>query len=154
MAETSKSNAFDEPVNIGAQSLAAEYAKALFAAADKAGALDTVAAELDALMTQVVAKLPKLVELLVSNLFTAEHKVAMIDRALKGKVHPLLLNLFKVLAVHDRSHVLRSIQEEFKKLYDKARRRVPVKIVTAAPLAPAQQAAVTERMKSVLGGEP
>lgn len=154
MPDTTKSNAFDEPVDIGMQSLAAAYAKATFAAAEKAGALDAVVADLEAVLDEIVAKMPKLIDLLVSDLFSPETKMSMIDRALKGKVHPLLLNLFKVLAAHDRSYVLRSIREELRKLYDKARGRVQVKITTAAPLPAAQQAAVAQRMKSVMGGEP
>lgn len=154
MADAKKPNEFDEPADIGLQSIAAAYAKALFNAADKAGALDAVAADLEAVLDEIVAKIPKLIDLLVSDLFSHETKTSMIDRTLKGKVHPLLLNLFKVLAVHDRSYVLRSIREEFRKLFDKARGRVPVKIVTAAPLTAAQQSAVGQRMQSVLGGEP
>lgn len=154
MADTQKTSDFDEPIDIGMQSLAAAYAKALFNAAEKVGALDAVVADLEAVLDEIVAKLPKLVDLLVSDLFSPETKTSMIDRALKGKVHPLILNLFKVLAAHDRSYVLRSIREELRKLYDKARGRVPVKIVTATPLTAAQQSAVVQRMKSVLGGEP
>jgi F-type H+-transporting ATPase subunit delta len=154
MAEKLKTTAFDEPANIGMQNIAAAYAKALFNAADKAGALDVVVGELEALVDDVVAKYPKIVDVLVSAQFTQEHKVEMIDRALAGKVHPLLLNFLKVLAQHNRSYVLRSVREEFRKMYDKKRGLVQVKVVTAAPLSAAQQAAVVQRMKVVLGGEP
>jgi F-type H+-transporting ATPase subunit delta len=154
MADTKKPDEFAEPVDIGMQNVAAAYAKALFHAAEKAGALDAVVADLEAVLDEIVAKIPKLVDLLVSDLFSPESKMSMIDRVLKGKVHPLLLNFFKVLAAHDRSYVLRSIREELRKLYEKARGRVPVKIVTAAPLTAAQQSAVVQRMKSVLGGDP
>lgn len=154
MAEASTSKAFNEPISIDSQSIAAAYAKALFAAAEKVGALDSIVAELDGLIEQVIKKIPKLVDLLVSDLFTPEHKMSMIDRALGGKIQPLLLNFLKVLADHQRSHILLSIREEIRKLYDKARHRVQVKIVTAAPLSAAQLTTITQRMRTVLGGEP
>jgi F-type H+-transporting ATPase subunit delta len=154
MADTSTDKAFDEPTDIGVQNVAAAYAKALFGAAQKAGALDAVMSDVDALIDQVIAKFPKLIDVLVSDMFTAEHKEQMIDKALRGKVHTLVLNFLKVLADHQRSYVLRSIREELRKLYDKAKRRVQVKIVTAAPMNAAQKSAVEQRMKSVLGGDP
>lgn len=154
MAEKLKTTAFDEPANIGMQSIATAYAKALFGAAENAGALDVVVGELEALLDEVIAKYPKVIDVLVSGQFTPEHKAGMIQRALAGKVHPVLLNFLKVLALHNRSYVLRSVREEFRKMYDKKRGLVQVKITTASPLSSAQQAAVVQRMKSVLGGEP
>ncbi len=46
----------------------------------------------------------------------------------------LLLNILKVLASHDRSYILRSVREEFRKQYDKAKGITPVRVVTAVPL--------------------
>lgn len=49
----------------------------------------------------------------------------MIDRAFGKRAHPLLTRFLKVLAVHQRVRILRSIREEFRKLYDKARGIIP-----------------------------
>lgn len=155
MAEAQTTDhAFDEPINIGAQQVAAAYAKALFGAAEKTGALDAVLAELDSLLDDVMAKHPKLVEVLASSMFPMDEKIAMIDRAFTKRAHPLIVNLLKVLAKHQRSYVLGSIREEFRKLFDKARGRIPVKVVSASPLGEAQKTAVASRMRTVLGGEP
>jgi F-type H+-transporting ATPase subunit delta len=154
MAEKLQTTAFDEPANIGLQPIAAAYAKALFAAAEKADALDQIVGELEELIDVVIAKYPKLVDVLVSGMFSSDNKVQMIDRALAGKAHPLLLNFLKVLAQHDRAYVMKSVREEFRKLYDKKRGLVQVKIVTAAPMSESQKTAVTGRMKTILGGEP
>src|SRR5262249_48332458 len=59
-----------------------------------------------------------------------------------------------VLASHQRSYIMRPIHQEFQKLYNKARNRVPVRVVSAAPLPDAQKKTVAARMKNVLGGEP
>ena len=154
MAEPSKTIAFDEPLNIDLQPVAAAYAKALFGAVHKAGAVEPVAAELDELLDVVMKKFPQLVDVLASGMFSDEQKVQMVDRAFKGKAHPLLVNLLKVLALHQRTYIMGSIREEFRKLYDKARGRIPVKVTTATKLSDGQQAAVAAKMKSVLGGEP
>jgi len=155
MADTStKTTAFSEPVNIGSQSVAAAYAKALFGAAEKAGALDVVAQELNALVNEAIAKHQKLADVLASTMFGVDRKVEMIDRAFGKRAHPLIVNLLKVLARHERSYIVIPIQQQFETLYNKARGRVPVRVVSAAPLTDAQQKSVAARMKSVLGGEP
>jgi F-type H+-transporting ATPase subunit delta len=153
MAEKLKTTAFDEPANIGVQNIATAYAKALFNAGEKAGVLDKLVVELEELV-DAIGRHQKVVDVLASSMFSPDHKAAMIDRAFAGKVQPLLLNFLKVLAEHDRSYILRSVREEFRRLYDKKRGLVQVKIVTAAPLSAAQESAVGARMKSILGGEP
>ncbi len=153
-AEALNEGAFAEPVDIGLQPLAAAYAKALFASAEKAGALDAVVEEFDALATEALDRNPKLVDVFASGMFSPEKKVEMIDRAFGKRAHPLLTRFLKVLAVHQRVRILRSIREEFRKLYDKARGIIPVRVVTAAPLSAAQAQAVAARIRTALGGEP
>jgi F-type H+-transporting ATPase subunit delta len=154
MADQPKTIAFDEPLNIDLQPVAAAYAKAFFNAAQRVGATDTVVAELDDLLDVVMKKYPQLVDVLGSGMFSDEQKIQMVDRAFKGKAHPLLVNLMKVLATHQRTYIMGSIREEVRKLYDKLRGRIPVKVTAATTLSDAQKSAVAARMKSVLGGEP
>jgi len=153
MAETTHTTEFGEPIDIGKQSLAAAYAKALFGAAEKAGALDVIVDELKAVV-EVSKKQAKVADIFASSMFSPEHKVQMIDKAFGGRAHQLLTNFLKVLARHSRSFILPSIAQELQRLYDEARHRVPVRIVTATPLSAQQQTTVAQRMKSVLGGEP
>lgn len=153
-AEALNRGAFGEPADIGLQPLAKAYAKALFAAASNAGALHEVVTQFDALVTETLDKYPKLVEVLASGMFSPEKKVEMIDRAFGKRAHPLLTNFLKVLAVHGRSYILRSVREEFRKQYDQAQGIIPVRVVTAAPLAAAQAQVIAGRVKKALGGEP
>jgi F-type H+-transporting ATPase subunit delta len=154
MSEPSKTTAFAEPINIGVQSIATAYAKALFGAAVKGGVLDQVVGDLNAVIADVVLKHQKLADVLASNMFGPEHKVEMIERAFAKQVHPLVVNLLKVLAQHERSYILRPIQQQLEKLYNKSRGRVPVRVVSAAALTEAQRQSVATKMKSVLGGDP
>ncbi|MBL9083593.1 MAG: ATP synthase F1 subunit delta [Planctomycetales bacterium] len=153
-AEELNEGAFSEPADIGLQPLASAYAKALFAAADKAGALDKVVNEFDSLVTEALDKYPKIVDVLASGMFSPEQKIDMIQRAFGGRTHPLLLNFLKVLASHDRSYILRSVREEFRKQYDKAKGIVPVRVVTAVPLPEKHAQAIADRIRSALGGQP
>jgi F-type H+-transporting ATPase subunit delta len=154
MADVSEKSAFAEPTDIGAQSIAAAYAKALFGAAEKAGAVDEVLGQLNSLLDDVAKKHPKMLEVLGSGMFDEEQKYAMIERAFAKRAHPLITNFLKVLAKHSRSPVLPSIREELRKLNDKAKHRIPVLVTSAAPLGDAQKNAVAARMKTVLGGDP
>lgn len=149
-----KTQAFNQPSNIGLQQIAAAYAKALFAAAKKEGVVEKIVVELEELLDEVMAKYPQLVDLLASGMFSEEQKIEMVDRAFKGRAHPLLVNLLKVLATHQRTYILASIREEIRKLYEKANGLIPVKVTTAAALGDAQKKSIVARMKSVLGGEP
>jgi F-type H+-transporting ATPase subunit delta len=154
MAEASQqTTGFAEPIDVDAQSLAAEYAKALFAAAEKAGALDTVVEQLAAVAATIV-KHPRVADVLASSMFSPEHKIAMIDKAFAKKAHPLITKFLKVIASHQRAHVVRPIQQELQRMYDKARNRIPVRVVTAAALGEAQKKNVAAKMKTALGGEP
>jgi F-type H+-transporting ATPase subunit delta len=140
-------------VNVGAQRVAAVYAKALLGAAEKAGTTETVAAELGS-VADALAQFPKFEEVLASALVSHEEKVQILDRTFGGKVSPLVLDFLKVLSQHGRLDVTQAVHSQFEQLYNEMRGRVPVSVHTAAPLDTAQSNALEASLRRILGGEP
>src|SRR5689334_4030481 len=99
MADTAQSaGKFDA----GRQHLGSVYAKALLGAAQDAGQVNGVLEELESLEGDVFKRLPALRLTLTSPRVSVEEKIALIDKAFKGKMSEVLLNFLKVTARHDR----------------------------------------------------
>ena len=148
MAETVKHSTV---LDTGEQQLATNYAKALLGAAVKTGDADRVLEEFDALLSEVLDKLPQLEATLAAPRVPVETKVSMIDRALGGKVSETTLHFLKVICRHRRFGSIRVIHRMTHKLFNEITGRVAVEIRTATPLDEALQHRVVERLEQVLG---
>jgi F-type H+-transporting ATPase subunit delta len=129
------------------------YARALLGASERAGVTETVMAEFASLVRDVLDKLPKWDAALTSPRIPYERKEQMLDRALRGKMHPLLLNFLKVVARRGRFDCLRAIGRALQDEYNLLRGRVEVDVCSAESLDSAAQSAIAERLRSVLGRE-
>ena len=88
----------------GQEQIGTVYAKALVAAAEKAGQSDQVVEELEEIVTEVFDKLPQVAAALTSPRLKHEEKLLMLDKAFGGKVSTTTLNFLKVLS--DRKSVV------------------------------------------------
>jgi F-type H+-transporting ATPase subunit delta len=149
----SAKHARSKAVNVGAQRVAAVYAKALIGAAEKAGTTDAVVDELNSICA-ALAEFPALEAVLASALVTHEEKVHMLDRIFKAKVSPLLLDFLKVLSRHGRLDVTRAVGQEAQKLHDGLRGRVRVELRTATPLEDRLAHDIRASLSKMLDGEP
>lgn len=140
--------------DVGAQQVAAVYAKALLGATEKAGQTEAVLGDLDSLITDVLDKLPRLNTVLNSALVGAEQKIALLDKAFAGKVSPLLLNFLKVLAQKGRLELLRLIRREAAKIIDQMRGRVRVQVTTAVEVNGEVTGQLDSMLRSMLGVQP
>ncbi len=127
------------------------YAKALLAATEKQGATEQVLEELRALVTQVLDKVPQIEAVMSSPRISHTDRIGMIDRSLGGKVHPLLLNLLRVLSLHTRGDCLRHVLDAAEHQYNVLRGRLEVLLTTAAPLSPKTEKAIIARLEKQLG---
>ena len=148
MAETVKHSTV---LDTGEQQLATNYAKALLGAALKTDDADRVLAEFDALLSEVLDKLPKLEATLAAPRVPLETKLSMIDRALGGKVSETMLHFLKVICRHRRFGSIRVIHKMTHKLFNEMTGRVAVEIRTATPMDDAARQRVAERLEQVLG---
>src|SRR5689334_13374337 len=98
----------------GREHLGTVYAQALLGAAEKAGATDQVADELDSLVG-VLDRLPSLRDVLSAPKVTVEDKERLIDKAL-GSASRVLINGLKVMARHGRLDCVRDVQKAYRRL--------------------------------------
>jgi len=147
MAQSRPKNA---AIDTGRLRVGTVYAKALLGAAEKAGQTDTVLAQLESLVYDVLDKLPDFDEALRSPRISPEDKVRILDRVFDGKMSPLLLNFIKVVSQHERLDCLRAIEQAARKLFNQLRNRVEVLVQTAAPISNQLQFTIASRLKLLM----
>jgi F-type H+-transporting ATPase subunit delta len=148
-----QANGNSETIDAGRQHLGTVYAKALLGAAEKAGQADTVVEELEAIVSDVLAKLPVLDETLKTPRLTAEERLPIIEKAFGGRVLPTTLTFLKVVSNHGRLDCLRAIARAARKQLNAARGRVEVKIESAYPLTDPARERIAGRLRELLGQE-
>jgi F-type H+-transporting ATPase subunit delta len=141
-------------IDVRLERVAAVYAQAVLGAAEKAGQVDTVAAELAALVRELLDRKPDLEAVLAADIVAPDDKLRLLDKGLAGRVHPLVLDFLKVLARHGRLGALRAIENEVQKQVDARRGRVRVQVASAAPLGGPQATALATALRASLRAEP
>src|SRR5262245_32609041 len=139
-----------DTLDAGRQHLGSVYAKALLGAADKAGQADAIVTELEALVSDVLDKLPLLEEALRTPRLTHEERLPLLDKAFGGKMSPTLLTFLKVLSRHSRLDCLRAISRAARKQLDQARGRVEVLVESVTPLSNPLKERIAGRLKQLL----
>ena len=149
MEEPRQSTVFDSEH----QHVGTTYAQALVRAGEKAGVSDIVVAELESMVRDVFDRLPKFEAALVSPRIAFEHKELLLDRALSGRAHPLLLNFLKVVARRGRFNCLRAISRAAREEFRRLRGRVEVRVESAQPLDDPTQTLIAQQLCATLGRE-
>jgi len=137
----------------GQEQIGTVYAKALVAAAEKAGQSDQVVEELEEIVTEVFDKLPQVSADFMSPRLAHEEKLLMLDKAFGGKVSTTTLNFLKVLSRHGRMGSVRATARSARKLLNESRNRVEVEVRTAAPLSNPLREAISKKLAAMLGRE-
>lgn len=127
------------------------YAKALFGAVERTGAIDETLEELRALVEDVFASQPKLTAFLESPRVDVAEKRSLIDAAFRGKIRKETLNLLRILADNRRIDSIGAVYASFRKLVQDLRREIEVSVVTAEPLTEELREAVRKRLSASLG---
>ncbi len=133
------------------QYLGTVYAKALLGATEKSGNTESVLGELDSVVSDVLAKLPKFEAAISSPRVPPDAKLSMLDKAFAGKMTGELLKFLKVVAEHDRFDCLRAMRRAARRLFNEARGRVEVSVRTAEPVSPDMFDNLANRLKTLLG---
>ena len=147
--DSQNSTAFDS----GRQRLGEVYAKALIGAAEKAGKTEQVLEELDSVVNDVLANVPKLAAALESPRVPHEQKLKLLDRAFADKMSKELLNFLKVASKHGRLDCLRAVNRAAKDVFNEMRGRVEVQVRTAEPAGPELLAKIAEQLRRALKRE-
>ena len=115
---------------------------------------ETLLAEFDSFLADVLDPSPKLEEILASPLISHEEKVGILDRTLGSQASKELLRFLKVASLHGRLDRLRAIHRQMHELHDQIHGRVRVHVATAIPLSAELAARVAAQLRSLVGGEP
>jgi len=147
MAEVKQPTVFDSEQ----KHLGDVYAKALLGATEIAGNTKQVLDEFDALVGDVLDKLPKLEAALASPRVPEEAKLDMLDRAFAAKMSVTLLNFLKVVCEHRRFDCVRAMNRAANVLRNELTGWVDVRITTVEPLTDELCERVTDRLEALLG---
>lgn len=112
---------------------ARRYAHALFGASRKAGEVEAVQADVEAL-TALWDSTPALREALTSPLITADAKTRIIDQTLGDRVRPLTAAFLRLAIAKRREAVIPAVRDEFIRLADADRGVVRAHATSAVPL--------------------
>jgi F-type H+-transporting ATPase subunit delta len=134
----------------GKQHLAGVYAKALLGAAQAAGNVDGVLSEFGDLISQVFDRSPAFEAMLASPRVEESDKLAILDKALAGKISTTLLNFVKIMARHGRLDCIRETEQVAQRMYNELRGRREVYVTTAEPIGPETVEAIAARLRTAL----
>jgi F-type H+-transporting ATPase subunit delta len=140
-------------VNVGAQRVAAIYAKAFLGAAESTGKAEALVDELGA-VTEVLDQFPQLEAVFASALVSPQEKSQLLDRLFGAKLSAVLLDFLKVIARHGRLDIVRAVDQEVRSRFDELRGRVRVQLRTATRLDDAVSRRLFTSLEKLLGGQP
>ena len=140
--------------DVDAEKIAEVYAKAyLNAVTSQGGSIDDAVAEFASLI-EVLKVQPKFESILASAMIPINEKVALLEKALASSASPLFWNFVQIVAKRSRLDLLLPIFVEAQSLLDERRKRIPVTITTATKIDSQLFAALSEKLRNILGGEP
>jgi F-type H+-transporting ATPase subunit delta len=131
-----------ETHDVGAQRIARLYAEALYAAAEKAGAVDDVQQELSALVSEVLDRDARFEVLLSGAALGRDARSAALEKAFKDRISQTLYAFLQVLNGHERLELVRPIARALHDLADEKANRVRVFVTSAIPLDEDQLASI------------
>jgi F-type H+-transporting ATPase subunit delta len=129
-----------------APELARAYSEAILNVAEKAGNVDEVLEELDAIHDDVVAKFPAFALMMVSPLRTPADKDRLIVSLFEGKADPMVVNFLRVLNRHGRLELLGSVTRAARLSWNKRQNRTVIVVRSAVPLESDQVEAIRDRL--------
>jgi F-type H+-transporting ATPase subunit delta len=141
-------------VNVGAQQVAAIYAKAFLGAAGTGGNAQGLVDELTTFVVEVLDPFPELEAVFSSGLVGHEDKSQILERVVGSRLSGPVVDFLKVISKHGRLDIVRAIHEEVLKLYDEQCGRIRVQLHTATPLEDRLAHSLVASLRKLLGGEP
>jgi F-type H+-transporting ATPase subunit delta len=130
------------------------YAEALLNAAEKAGDVDGLLDELEAIRTELLGKFPAFALMMGSPLRTVSEKDRIIGKILEGRASPIVVRFLRVLNRHDRIALLASVLRAARAGWQQRQNLRPVTIRSAVALDSAQTAALHDRLAGALKATP
>jgi F-type H+-transporting ATPase subunit delta len=147
---TGPSHVLDDP---SATAVARTYATAFLNAAAAAGEQQPLE-ELTSFYDDVLKPNPQFAALLSSELLSEEHKLALLERTVRGVASPFFSNFLKVVAEHGRLGLMPVILAEAWLEHERRANQKRVYVKSAVPLDQNQLDQIKNRLQSLLSSEP
>lgn len=128
------------------------YAQAVFSLAVEQGLEGRVTEELDGL-SRLLRDNRELRECLLNPFIRADRKQAVITDLFAALFHPLTLNFLRLAIEKRRERILPQVAERMNELLRNSRGILPVRLTSARPLTPAQEAALRDRLSRIFSRE-
>lgn len=141
-------------LDVTQEQLARVYAKAFWGAAVKQPDVATLVDELGSVVSEVLDKYPALDATLGTELIAHEHKERMLNRLFAEHLSPTVLNFLKVLSVHDRLGILRSVVKEIGELHLKHLNKMLVEVRVAGQLSDELRGEIEKVLRERMQSEP
>jgi F-type H+-transporting ATPase subunit delta len=135
---------------VSPQSIARRYAVALFELAKEGGTLDQVAADLRDLRVAIETD-PDVGRFFLSPVVDRRGKDALLRGTFAEKVSPLALNTLSLLIRKRREALLTYVVDAYWELLREDRKREPLQIASARPIAPGELERMIARLSQVYG---
>lgn len=128
--------------------LAREYGEGLYALATEEALEERLLEETGALLG-IFREQPDFLRLLGNLSLPKEERLSILDGALRGQVHPYLLNFLKLLCERGAIHEYAGCADAYRQLYNHSHGIVEAQVTTSVPLTDAQRRSLTERLKQM-----
>lgn len=126
------------------------YAQALYSLAEEEAASEAVLEQLKALH-QAFLQEPDYLRLLALPKLPKEERCQILDDSFRGKVHPYVLNLMKIMVEKGHLRCFESCYQAYREQYNLEMGILPVCAVTAIPLDDEQSRRLTQKLEKVTG---
>lgn len=130
--------------------VAPRYAKALFLAAKKANALESVSDDVNGIADAIEGN-PRLAEFMANPTNAAREKVAMLERVFADRVTALTMSFLRLMANKKRESMFGLVRDRFNELKREADNLLAIQIESAFPLAPEHEAAIVAKIERATG---
>ena len=130
--------------------LAREYGEGLYALATEEALEERLLEETGALLG-IFREQPDFLRLLGNLSLPKEERLSILDGALRGQVHPYLLNFLKLLCERGAIHEYAGCADAYRQQYNHSHGIVEAQVITSVPLTDAQRRGLIERLKQMTG---
>ena len=127
-----------------------EYGDGLFELCAEEGLDEQVLGELECLRI-LFKEEPDFVRLLMNMTLSRDERLKIADSALRGQVHPYVLNFIKILVERGAVSEFSSCADAYRDRYGKAHDIAEAEVTTATALSDEQRKALAERLERMTG---
>lgn len=130
--------------------LAREYGEGLYALCTEENLAEEMLGQLQALKA-LFRQQPDFIRLLGNMSLGKQERLEILDHALRGQVHPYLLNFLKILCERGALHEFEGCERAFRENYNRDHAVVEATVTTTAPLSEDQRQRLIARLRAMTG---